>query len=394
MIFHSIILGAGASGLFCARTIGHYAQEKRSVLIVDHNAHPGAKIRISGGAKANFSNKYMKTSFFIGQHPPFAAHALKALPPKALLQFYTQHKLPFEEREHGQYFGLQNAKFLVNALVDTCQSYGYHFALGHTIEHITHSDTLFTVTLKHADTIHTVQSHTLVLALGSSAWPAIGASDAGPRFAGLWNHTSAPFKPVLVPLRLANPTGLAGISLPVRLCVADKIYEEDLLFTHSGLSGPVILQASCYWQKGNPLRIDFAPHISFESLLDARECGKLLVRTLLSRHIPQRLADMILPAELARRKIAELSRAARKNLHACVHEYTITPYTTEGMHKAEAAAGGVLTKDICPHTMESLKQKRLYITGELLDITGQLGGYNLHWAWASGAAAGRHIARL
>ncbi len=404
MMFHTLILGAGASGLMCAMTA---AQRGASVLVVDHNPHAGRKICISGGGKANFTNKHMNSSFFIGKDTSFAKPALTSFPPQKILSFYDRHKLLYEERLHGQYFGLQKAQRMVQALVHMCEVRGCQFALGRSIHHIAYDSCahnsqcihdsqnkgLFTLSLKDAHTTYSVQGHNLVLALGSSAWSSVGATSAGVHFAAQWAHEARPFRPVLVPLRMANFAALTGISVPVRIHVAQKIFEESLLFTHKGVSGPAVLQASCYWKKNEALHIDFLPHTSFEDLLDAPECGKLLVRTLLSRHMPQRLADALLPQDVARRKVAELSRAVRKQLHACVHKHNIMAHATEGMHKAEAAAGGVLTQDICPHTMESLKHKGLYIVGELLDITGQLGGYNLHWAWASGFAAGRALGR-
>ncbi len=388
-----IILGAGASGLLCALTA---AQRHKKVLLVDHNSHAGKKITISGGGKANFTNLHMSTDFFFGQDVSFAEPALQAFEPKQLLDFLAKHGLAWEEREHGQLFGLGSAKEFVQILVEQCQRYGCDFLLGESLERVDFVQEKYVVQTD----MHTVQGQSLVLALGSPAWAQIGASDAGLALAKQWGHKAQAFSPVLTALQMPASwalAGLSGISLPVTVRVqrrdglGEYAHSEALLFTHTGLSGPAMLQASCHWQEGQPIHIDFLPHMQLEEILDAPECGKLFVRTLVARHMPQRLADALLPEQWARRKIAELSRKVRQELHASVHNYTVIPQKKSGMAKAEAACGGVLVQDVNAWSMESLLQERLFIVGELLDITGQLGGYNLHWAFASGHLAGLNV---
>ncbi len=395
-----LILGAGAAGLMCALTA---AQRHRKVVLIDHNDEVGRKISISGGGKANFTNLHMSPDFFFGRDVAFTEPALESFVPDTLLQFMAKHGLTWEEREHGQLFGLAPARDFAYILREQCQRHGCEFLLGHTFSQVRFEQGKYVVHC-HAAQENTqeriVEASSLVLALGSPAWSQVGASSAGVHLAKQWGHKALPFTPVLAPLHMPSMwplAGLSGISLPVKVRVqrADTglYYEhtEALLFTHTGISGPAVLQASCHWQDGQPLHIDFLPHMHLEELLDAPECGKLFVRTLLARHMPQRLVDALLPEEWSRRKIAELSRKVRKTLHDCVHNYAIVPEKRGGLHKAEAARGGVLVQDVNAWSMESLLQERLFLVGELLDITGHLGGYNLHWAFASGHLAGKHV---
>ncbi len=397
--FDVVILGAGAAGLMCALTA---AKRGRSVVLVEHNAHVGRKITVSGGGKANFTNLFMHSDFFFGADTSFTEPALESFSPKAILDFFVQQGLPFEERDHGQLFGCASAQLFVNALEEKCRQKGCVFMLEHTLTHVAHEKELFAVTCtsKKDGKVSYLLGKSLVLALGSPAWAQVGATQDGLPLAAQWGHKAKPFSPVLTSLLMPTHwplAGLSGISLPVNVrvekAVTNQMYThtEALLFTHTGISGPAVLQASCHWQEGKPIYIDFLPHMHLEELLDAPECGKLFVRNLLCKHMPQRLVDKLLPEEWARRKIAELSRKVRKSLHESVHAFSIVPEKKGGMHKAEAARGGILTEDVNAWSMESLLQERLFIVGELLDITGQLGGYNLHWAFASGHLAGQHV---
>lgn len=397
-----LILGAGAAGLLCARAA---ARRGRKVTLLDHAATPGRKIAVSGGGKANFTNLHMNTAHYVG-HPlsptsEFCEPALSEFSPKAITSLLAEHGMAWEEREHGQLFGLEKAEKLVDALLRDCQNAGCQFLLQHSIEDIEHSAQGFTVQARDhgqdKDATRALTAASLVLALGSPAWPQAGATDMGARLAKLLGHIVHPFRPVLVPFRMPATwalQGLSGISLKARLRTGEgkEAYErvDDLLFTHAGISGPAALQISCRWHAGQEILMDFLPHCRFDQELDTPEHGKLLVRTLLCRHMPQRLADALLPKELARRKVAELSRAARNALRDCVHEHRVIPAGHEGMRRAEAAAGGVNILEVNPWSMESLVTPRLFVVGELLDVTGHLGGYNLHWAWASGQLAGQH----
>ncbi len=387
--FDAIILGAGASGLMCALTA---AKRGLRTALIDHNTHAGKKICISGGGKCNFTNLNMGSAYYVGAKD-FTQPALDAFQPKTMQSFFMKHGLLWEEREHGQLFGCQSAKLFVKALVQECIHYKCQFFLAHSIEDITKNNSLFTVYCQN-ETPKILQAKNLVLALGSPAWANIGASSAGLNLAAKWGHTHQSFMPALTSLHMPKDWPLAelsGISLRVRINTNAYHCTDDLLFTHNGLSGPAALQASCHWQQNTPVYIDFLPYTPFVELLDAKECGKLIPRTLLSRHMPQRLADKILPPAHARRKIAELSRKVRNDITNCIHNYAVTPESKGPIQRAEACLGGINTKEVNPWSMESALQKNLYIIGELLDITGQLGGYNLHFAFASGHLAGLNM---
>ena len=389
----ALILGAGAAGLLCARTA---TARGRRVALVDHGPAPGRKIAVSGGGKANFTNVHMDSIHFVGAQPDFCESALSLFEPSQIMDILAQHRLPWEEREHGQLFGLDTATRLVEALWRDSRKADQHcpLLLEHAVEDAAHTEHGFCVTLRHKGRVKKLTAPALVLALGGPAWPQAGASEKGAQLARRLGHRVLPFRPVLVPLRMADNWplhGLSGISVKARLCVGDYQRLDDVLFTHTGISGPAALQISCRWQQGQPVDMDFLPQRRFDELLDAPECAKLTPRSLLTKYVPQRLADALLPEELARRKVAELSRAARNALRDAVHGHRAVPQSTEGLRRAEATAGGVDTTQIDPWSMESLLCKRLFVVGELLDVTGHLGGYNLHWAWASGYTAGLNI---
>lgn len=380
-----IILGAGAAGLMCAKTA---AEQGRRVLLLDRDAEPGRKISISGGGKANFTNRHMAPSRFVGD-PDFCRPALEAFPPARMLDFMARHGLAWEERGCGRLFGRARARTLVDALVRDCLRAHCRFLMGEPAERVERVGNGFRV-LRNGRALCAPR---LVLATGSPAWSGLG-SDDGVRWARRMGHRTHPFRPVLVPLRMPPEWplhGLAGVSLPAILSAGGRAYADDLLFTHDGLSGPAALQASCRWEPGQPITANFLPHMSFSALLDAPECGRQAPRALLARQAPRRLADALLPPDVARRRAAELSRAARTLLHDAVHAHSVVPAGTAGMGRAEAAMGGVCTDEINAWSMESLRVPGLFIVGELLDVAGELGGYNLHWAWASGCLAGRSL---
>ncbi len=389
-IYDAIILGAGASGLMCALSA---AKRGLKIALIDHNSHAGKKIAISGGGKCNFTNLNMGSDYFIGSSE-FVEPALDVFSPKFMQKYFAKHALMWEEREHGQLFGCQSAKLLVRALVDDCKRHACHFFLEHSIMSCKKQNDTFEVTCTNNDEKKIFMAKNLVLALGSPAWANVGASDLGLKLAAKWGHSAKPFREALTSLQMPQNWALAdlsGISLNVTLTTGNYSCSDALLFTHNGLSGPAALQASCHWQKNMPIYINFLPQILFGELLDAKECGKLYSRTLLCRHIPQRLADKILPEALARKKIAELSRKARNEIIESVHNYSIIPISCGKMQRSEACLGGINTNEVDPWSMESYKEKNLYIVGELLNITGQLGGYNFHFAFASGYLAGLNI---
>lgn len=387
-----LILGAGAAGLMCARQA---AASGLSVVLLERGAVPGRKLAVSGGGKANFTNRSVSPHDYRcdgSKGNAFCGPALKGFTPEHMLRLVAEWNLPFEERTHGQLFLTVAAQRMVKALLDDCRKNGCHIACNTTVTAVQPLPDGFSVQTEGG----TWRGKALVLALGSPAWPQAGGSGAGFRLAAELGHSVIPPRAVLAPLKLADDSpllSLTGISLPVRVTLGQHQWQDDLLFTHDGLSGPAALKASLYWNQGAALTLNFLPSLDVAALLDAPQTGKQTPRALLARHLPQRLVDALLPQECARRKAAELSRAARLAIVEAVQRHSIIPSATAGLKKAEACSGGVNTDEVDPKTMRSRVRENLFVVGELLDVTGLLGGYNLHWAWASGTAAARELAR-
>ena len=387
-----LILGAGAAGLMCARQA---AASGLSVILLERGQVPGRKLAVSGGGKANFTNRTVSPRDYRcegSKGSAFCSPALKAFTPEHMLRLVEEWNLPFEERTHGQLFLTVSAQRLVRALTDDCHKRGCHIMCNTTVTEVQHQADGFSVQTDRG----TWHGKALVLALGSPAWPQAGGSGAGLRLAEALGHSIIPPRAALAPLKLAENSpllDLTGISLPVSITLGQQQWQDDLLFTHDGLSGPAALKASLYWSQGTALSLNFLPSMDVAALLDAPQTGKQTPRALLARHLPQRLVDALLPQDWARRKAAELSRATRQTIVEAVHKHSITPSATAGLKKAEACCGGVNTDEVDPKTMRSRVRDNLFVVGELLDVTGLLGGYNLHWAWASGMAAARELAR-
>ncbi len=386
-----LVIGAGPSGLFCA---ARTALRGRRVLLLERGREPAKKLLLAGGGKANFTNRSVSVADYVGSDPAFAAPALARYTPDDALHLLHDAGIAVEEREHGQMFCKKSARELLDLLLACCRTSGCELRMETPVTDLSYTgDGPFTA--------HTLaglfHASSLVLATGSPAWPQCGADDAGLRLARSLGHRIVPPRPVLVPLVMPQAwplQGLAGISADVRVyCSApgSPTYTLPLLFTHKGVSGPAALQMSCFLRGGDSLHIDFLPQAEFASVLNAQGSGKLSPRILLARLLPERLARALLPPDLAERKSAELSRNDRKRLCDAVHAHQAIPLRTEGMRRAEAATGGVDTRDVDPHTLQSRVLPGLFFCGEALDITGRLGGYNLHWAWASGHTVGNAV---
>ena len=384
-----IILGAGASGLAAAAVA---SCRGRRVLLLDHAARPGIKVLLAGGGKANFTNKLMGEEFFHSVNPKFVRSALHRFTPQNSIDWATQAGIAIEEREHGQVFCSRSAKDLCRLLIASCN--GCDLSLNESISSVTREDNSFIVTTKN----RTARASSLVIALGNRAWPQAGATNLGLRLARQFGHKVLEPQPALVGLTMPPDWHLAqmeGLSVPVCLTVPKGkktlSFTLPLLFTHTGISGPAVLQASLYWQPGEKLLCDFLPNQPLTELFSAREHGKLLVKSLFRRYFPERLAMRLCAntgPEVAESRVAELSRARRMTLQESVHTASLAPLNYEGFAKAEAARGGVSTEHVQSKSMESTLVPGLFFCGEVLDVTGRVGGYNLHWAFASGRAAG------
>ena len=391
-----LIVGAGAAGLFCARAA---AQSGLDVILLERGAAPGRKLGISGGGRANFTNRHMGPQHYLCHgRQDFCVPALQAFTPDMILRQMRQWRLPVEERSHGQIFLTVPARQLVQALANDCRRFGCRLYCHSMVKHISRKGNVFEVT---GNDMHW-RARAVVLAMGSPAWPQAGGSGAGFRLAQSLGLSIIRPRPALTPLLLEEDaaafTALAGISLPVTVSLTYngdiRVWEDDLLFTHEGLSGPAALKASLFWQEGTPLTVDFLPGLDFAAMLDAPDAGRQSARSLLGRHMPQRLADLLLPQTTARRKLAELSRKERIGIVTAVSRHEIIPAGRAGLKKAEVCAGGVNTDEIEAQNMQSRLMPGLYVIGEMLDVTGLLGGYNLHWAWASAMAAARNLATV
>ena len=394
--FDVLIAGAGPAGLTCAYEA---ASRGLHVLLLDGGDKPARKLAISGGGKANFSNlSVTPADYLCRSDPDFCKVALNAMPPNEILRRMQKWKLPVEEREQGRLFLSVPAMRLVAELEKACAAHGCQLVRQSKVQAVRRENDGFAVDCGKS----IWRARSVVLALGSPASPKAGGSHAGWRIAAALGHSVAPARAALTPFKLSGDTKLessllaiSGISLPARLTLPEAVdgtrrsFTDYLLFTHTGLSGPLILSASLFWRNGQTIELDLLPDLSLEAMLDANE--KRSPRTLLREHLPQRLIDAVLPAELAQRKTAELSRQARRQINTSVHALKITPAGLEGFDKAEVCSGGVDTAEIDPARMESRLVPNLHIIGELLDVTGRLGGYNLHWAWASGSMAGRAL---
>jgi predicted Rossmann fold flavoprotein len=410
-LFDVVIVGAGAAGLFCA---GVAAQQGLQVLVLDHSEKVAEKIRISGGGRSNFTNRELDVraphKHFLGDNPQFCRSALSRYTPQDFVALMQKHCIPFHEKHKGQLFCDRSAEDLIQMLLAECNGSANGGSVTRwqpcSLKAMRYSDAAPEAQRYEVDTNQgTVHASAVVVATGGLSIPKIGATDIGYRLAKQFDLRMVEPRPGLVPLTFDdNAWGpyaqLSGLSLPVRIETGTKktlqSFDEDLLFTHRGLSGPGVLQISSYWQAGTDLRINLAPEIDLqEALMAAKQHSKKLIANELNAWVPSRLADTWVSQDPAwQRPVIEASDKALNLLAQRLSAWPLTPTGTEGYKKAEVTVGGVNTRDLSQQTMES-KQPGLYFIGEVVDITGWLGGYNFQWAWSSGYACAKALgARL
>ena len=410
-LFDVVIVGAGAAGLFCA---GVAAQQGLQVLVLDHSEKVAEKIRISGGGRSNFTNRELDVraphKHFLGDNPQFCRSALSRFTPQDFVALMQKHNIPFHEKHKGQLFCDRSAEDLIQMLLAECNGSANGGSVTRwqpcSLKAIRYSDAAPEAQRYEVDTGQgTVQAAAVVVATGGLSIPKIGATDIGYRLATQFGLRVVEPRPGLVPLTFdgnawAPYAQLSGLSLPVRIETGDKktrqSFDEDLLFTHRGLSGPGVLQISSYWQAGTDIRINLAPEVDMaEALLRAKQHSKKLIANELSAWVPSRLADAWTSQDAAwQRPVIEASDKALNQLAQRLSSWPLAPTGTEGYKKAEVTGGGVNTRDLSQQTMES-KQPGLYFIGEVVDITGWLGGYNFQWAWSSAHACAKALgARL
>ena len=393
-VFDAVVIGAGAAGLFCAGLAG---QRGLKVLLIDHGERIAEKIRISGGGRANFTNRDLDVRapqrHFIGDNPHFCRSALSRYTPQQFIDLVQRHGIAFHEKHKGQLFCDGSSQQIIDMLLAECAAGGVtHWQPCGTGEIALSDEGGYRIETSRGS----VQAPKLVIATGGLSIPQIGASDFGYRLATQFGLRVVPPRPALVPLTFGGEAWapyaeLAGLALPVQIETGAKkermAFLEDLLFTHRGLSGPAVLQISSYWQPGAPLTIDFAPGVDVRAALgEAKLRSRKRIGNELAALVPSRLADAWVGQDAAlQRPINEAADRALAVLAERIARWQITPSGTEGYKKAEVTAGGIDTRELSSQTMES-KQRGLYFIGEVVDVTGWLGGYNFQWAWASAHA--------
>jgi predicted Rossmann fold flavoprotein len=404
--FDAIIVGAGAAGLFCA---GVAAQRGLQILLIDHAPKLAEKIRISGGGRCNFTNRDLDVraphKHFLGANPQFCRSALSRYTPQDFIELLQKHRIPFVEKHKGQLFCERSAGDIIDMLWRECQT-------GAAGGSVTRWQPCAVQAVRHhtvgeqshyaVDTDQgTVQAKSLVIATGGLSIPKIGATDLGYRLARQFDLPVTQTRPGLVPMTFAGDAWapyahLAGLALPVQIETGEKksrqSFDEDLLFTHRGLSGPAILQISSYWQPDTDIRVDLAPeHDLWADLAEAKAVSKKHIANELVRWLPSRLAEAWCAQDLAwQRPMVQASDKALDQLAQRLKHWALRPNGTEGYAKAEVTVGGVDTRVLSQQTMES-RQPGLYFIGEVVDITGWLGGYNFQWAWASAHACAQAL---
>jgi predicted Rossmann fold flavoprotein len=396
--FDVVVLGAGAAGLFCALTA---AQRGRRVLVLERSNKIGKKILMSGGGRCNFTNLDVTPDNFISANPHFCISALSRYTQWDFIALVEQHNIAYEERKHGQLFCLESARDILDLLVDECDAAGVEIKTRFTQCAIESAppgqDARYMITGDGK----TLTCQSLVVATGALSIPTLGGSDFGYLVAEQFGLPLLPRRAGLVPFMFSDAIKgvcerLAGTSLPVTATCADQAFTEALLFTHRGISGPVILQVSNYWQPGDVLTLDLLPGIDASALLiEARtSSGASHLKTVLQRHLPKALAlELLLLWQdgVGERPLAEYSDVTLQDLGRKLNNWELKPSATEGYRTAEVTLGGVDTHAISSKTMEARQQPGLYFVGEVLDVTGHLGGFNFQWAWSSGYAAGVHV---
>jgi predicted Rossmann fold flavoprotein len=400
--FDAVVIGAGAAGLFCAGIAGQLGLK---VLLVDHSDKVAEKIRISGGGRCNFTNRDLDPraphKHFLGENPQFCRSALSRYTPQDFIALVQRHGIAFHEKHKGQLFGDRSSEDFIRMLVAECDAGGVVRKQPCAVRGVrTCAEGALRFELDTDDGV--VCARHVVVASGGLSIPKIGATDFGFRLAKQFGLDVVQPRPALVPLTFdgdawAPYSQLAGLALPVVIEAGEKkskvSFHEDLLFTHRGLSGPAVLQISSYWREEQPIRIDLAPEASLaEQLQRAKATSRKLLANELAALVPSRLADAWVQQDAGwQRPVNEASDKALVHLAERLAQWTLTPTGTEGYRKAEVTAGGVDTRGLSSQTLES-RVPGLYFIGEVVDVTGWLGGYNFQWAWASGNACARAMA--
>ena len=386
-----VIIGAGAAGLMCAIEAG---KRDRRVLVIENTENIAGKIRISGGGRCNFTNLDTSPANFLSQNPQFCVSALRRYGPKDFIAVVEKHGIAYHEKKLGQLFCDAKSRLIIDMLIQECEDAGVVIQTSTEVSLVEKLDAGFRLVANGA----ALSCAVLVIASGGKSIPKMGATGFGYQLARQFDHDIVKPEPALVALTFQNELqeklkALAGVSVEAVVTHGKTSFAEALLFTHRGLSGPAILQISSYWQAGEEVRLNLAPGLDmFEELKTQRQDQpKQELHNLLAQKFARRLAQFICDQAGVDGRMADLSNQKLAKVAAQINDWRIRPNGTEGFRTAEVTRGGVDTRHISSKTFESGKVPGLYFIGEVLDVTGHLGGYNFQWAWASGHAAGQYV---
>jgi predicted Rossmann fold flavoprotein len=388
--FDVIVVGAGAAGMMSAIEAG---KRGRKVLLVDHAKKIGEKIRISGGGRCNFTNIYTHPSKFISNNPKFVISALKQYTQNNFIDLIKKHNIKFHEKKLGQLFCDESAQQIIDMLLLECDTANVVLKKDTTIDDIDKQDDKYFIVV--GDDKYFCQS--LIIATGGLSIPKIGASKFGYDIAKKFNLKVVETLPALVPLTfsekiLAICKELTGLSVEAVVSFKKTFFEEGMLFTHRGLSGPSVLQISSYWKLGDNIKVNLSPKIEVDKFLNDKKVSnpKQDINITVSEILPKRLAHIICNENNVSGNICELSKNVLNQLSSSINAWVINPTGSEGYRTAEVTLGGIDTEEISSKTMMSKKHSGLFFIGEVMDVTGHLGGYNFQWAWSSGYVAGQY----
>ena len=389
MDFDGIVIGAGAAGMMCAATAG---RRGRRAVLIEHAQKLGEKIRISGGGRCNFTNIHCKPENFLSRNPDFCRSALARYTPRDFIALVEKHGIAYHEKKLGQLFCDESSQRIIDMLHAECDASGVKWQMPCNVGATERIGDRFVVKTGKGE----LRSASLVIATGGLSVPKLGASPFGYKVAERFGLAIVAPRPGLVPLafdaqELARYGDLSGVSVDAVVTCNGGRFRENLLFTHRGLSGPAILQISSYWTPGQPIHIDLLPERSGETILFANRRSRALPATVLAETLPHRFAQQWCEAMGATQPIDQMSDKALRALAKALHDWQVKPCGTSGYAKAEVTLGGVDTDELSSKTMEAKRVAGLYFIGEVVDVTGQLGGFNFQWAWASGFAAGQSL---
>jgi len=383
-----VIIGAGAAGLFCA---SRAADKGRRVIVIDHANKAGKKILMSGGGRCNFTNYYIEPERYLSRNPHFCKSALSRYTQWDFIDLVSRYGVAFHEKKDGQLFCDNKASDILQMLLAECERAGAAVHLNTSVTEISKTDAGFKILTNQGS----VQATSLVIATGGPSIPTLGATGFGYEVAEQFGHEVFPVRAALVPFTITDQLSalckaLSGTAMPAVVSCNDKSFSDDMLFTHRGLSGPAILQISSYWNSGDSIEIDLLPGLDLvDAFQQAQQSkGKTHLRTWLASLTTQKFAEQWLAFhQIEDRFLAETGKKTIQALAQTLHHWIVKPAGTEGYRTAEVAIGGVNTQQLSSQTMESALVGGLYFIGEVVDVTGHLGGFNFQWAWSSAAAA-------